>query len=144
MAEACKVLGKIVLKLLHSLKQNDNTEEIVKEANEKLEELASLADSISASLLGEKAETLADMLESEMSAMDKAIEEAANRIQVKIYFLCICSIFSLLCHYYHFYVIIITYMSLLSLIFHYYHFYIIIIIYMSLLSLLCRSCHLSH
>ncbi|CAG9862977.1 unnamed protein product [Phyllotreta striolata] len=80
-AEACKVLGKIVLKLLSSLKRGENVEELAKEAKEKLEELATLADGISASLLGENAETLADMLDNEMSAMDKAIEEAANRIQ---------------------------------------------------------------
>ncbi|XP_072396546.1 huntingtin-interacting protein 1 isoform X3 [Diabrotica undecimpunctata] len=80
-AEACKDLGKIVLKLLISLKQNEDSEPTANEAKQKLEELAALADSIGASLLGEKAETLVDMLEDEMSAMDKAIEEAANRIQ---------------------------------------------------------------
>ncbi|XP_050515258.1 huntingtin-interacting protein 1 isoform X1 [Diabrotica virgifera virgifera] len=79
--QACKDLGKIVLKLLTSLKQNEDSEPTANEAKQKLEELAALADSIGASLLGEKAETLVDMLEDEMSAMDKAIEEAANRIQ---------------------------------------------------------------
>lgn len=53
------------------------------EAKEKLEEVASLAENINQSLLGEKAENLDEMLESEMSTMDKAIEEAANRIQVR-------------------------------------------------------------
>lgn len=81
MAEACKILGQVVLKLLYCLKESQSTEIPVKEATEKLEEVASLADSINMSLLGEKAENLADLLESEMMAMDKAIEEAAIRIQ---------------------------------------------------------------
>nr|CAH7749305.1 unnamed protein product [Callosobruchus chinensis] len=81
MAEACRILGELVLKVLHGLREDTSTEQYVKEAKEKLEEVASLADSINVSLLGEKAENLADMLESEMLAMDKAIEEAANRIQ---------------------------------------------------------------
>nr|CAI5826594.1 unnamed protein product [Callosobruchus analis] len=81
MAEACRILGELVLKVLHGLREETSTEQYVKEAKDKLEEVASLADSINMSLLGEKAENLADMLESEMLAMDKAIEEAANRIQ---------------------------------------------------------------
>lgn len=84
MAEACKILGQIVLKLLRCLKESESTEVSVKEATEKLEEVAALADGINVSLLGEKAENLADLLESEMVAMDKAIEEAANRIQVSL------------------------------------------------------------
>ncbi|CAH1968140.1 unnamed protein product [Acanthoscelides obtectus] len=81
MAEACRMLGELVLKVLKGLRENTNTEKYVNGAKEKLEEVASLADSINVSLLGEKAENLADMLESEMLEMDKAIEEAANRIQ---------------------------------------------------------------
>ncbi|KAG5887496.1 hypothetical protein JTB14_023682 [Gonioctena quinquepunctata] len=81
MAEACKILGEIVLRLLQCLRESRTPEAVIKEAKDKLEEVASLADSINASLLGENAENLADMLESEMSAMDKAIEEAAKRIQ---------------------------------------------------------------
>ncbi|CAH1154242.1 unnamed protein product [Phaedon cochleariae] len=81
MADSCKILGEIVLKLLVCLKKSENCEMAASEAKYKLEEIASLGDSINASLLGEKAESLADMLESEMLAMDKAIEEAAKRIQ---------------------------------------------------------------
>lgn len=86
MAEACKDLGSIVLKLLNCLKISENygaaAADIVNEAAKKLEEISSLADNINTSLLGEKPENLADMLENEMIAMDKAIEEAAIRIQV--------------------------------------------------------------
>ncbi|KAJ8981652.1 hypothetical protein NQ317_000880 [Molorchus minor] len=81
MAEACKLLGESVLNLLRCLKENENTESAVNAAKQKLEEVTSLSDSINASLLGETAENLADMLESEMVAMDKAIDEAAKRIQ---------------------------------------------------------------
>lgn len=81
MAEACKMLGEIVLKLLQCMRENQVTQQIVKESVDKLEEIAALAETISASLLGATAENLADMLENEMIAMDKAIEEAANRIQ---------------------------------------------------------------
>lgn len=83
MAEACKVLGETVLRLLWCLKENQSTDSAIRQAKDKLEEVASLADSINESLLGEKAENLADMLENEMLAMDKAIEEAANLIQVE-------------------------------------------------------------
>lgn len=54
MAESCKVLGEIVLRILCNIRENQSTELVVKEALEKLEEVASLGDSISLSLLGEK------------------------------------------------------------------------------------------
>lgn len=81
MADSCKILGEVVLRLLQSIKENQSTEVIVKEALEKLEEIVVLGENINMSLLGEKAENLVDMLESEMASMDKAIEEAANKIQ---------------------------------------------------------------
>ncbi|XP_030761875.1 huntingtin-interacting protein 1-like isoform X2 [Sitophilus oryzae] len=81
MADSCKILGEVVLRLLQSIKENQSTEVIVKEAVEKLEEIVVLGENINMSLLGEKAENLVDMLESEMASMDKAIEEAANKIQ---------------------------------------------------------------
>ncbi|KAL1491628.1 hypothetical protein ABEB36_012197 [Hypothenemus hampei] len=81
MADICKELGQVILKILLHIKEGKQTEQIVKEALEKLEEVASLGDSINVSLLGEKSENLDEMLEDEMARMDKAIEEAANRIQ---------------------------------------------------------------
>lgn len=83
MAEACKQLGEEVLKLLQCLKmRGENREALVGNAKEKLELVSSLAQTIRGSLQGESAETLADMLDGEMVAMDKAIEEAAKRIEV--------------------------------------------------------------
>jgi hypothetical protein len=41
-----------------------------------------LADNINVSLMGVNAGNLVDMLEDELAQMDKAIEEAANRIQI--------------------------------------------------------------
>lgn len=84
MAENCKLLGEILLKLLDSYKTNEINKLVVVEAKQKLDEIESLADNISVSLLSEKSENLADLLEAEMIAMDKAIEEAANRIKVHI------------------------------------------------------------
>lgn len=83
MAEACKRLGEMVLKLLDCLKmRREGRESFVLNAREKLELVSSLAQTIRGSLQGESAETLADLLDGEMVAMDKAIEEAARRIEV--------------------------------------------------------------
>ncbi|XP_008198412.1 huntingtin-interacting protein 1 isoform X2 [Tribolium castaneum] len=81
MAEECKILGGIILKLLQCFKERSDTKSLQNEAIVKLEEVAALADNINVSMNGIKAENLADLLESEMMEMDKAIEEAANRIQ---------------------------------------------------------------
>lgn len=82
MAEQCKVLGEIIVQLLEAFQTKKETKQIQNSAKMKLEEVASLADDINNSLLGENAENLVDMLEDELLQMDKAIEEAANRIQV--------------------------------------------------------------
>lgn len=89
MAEACKQLGETVLVLLQQLKQGvDHPNRAVEDSLEKLKLVASLGDTISGSLRGETAENLADMLDGELVAMDKAIEEAAKRIQVCWILLC--------------------------------------------------------
>ncbi|XP_066249187.1 huntingtin-interacting protein 1 isoform X2 [Euwallacea similis] len=81
MAETCKVLGELVLTILCNIKENQSTELVVKEALKKLEEVATLGDDISLSLLGNKSANLEDLFEDEMAQMDKAIEEAAKKIQ---------------------------------------------------------------
>lgn len=81
MADTCKQLGELIVNVIKKMKVAQSTQEEVNLAIKKLEEVSALAENINVSLLGEKAENLADMLESEMSAMDKAIEEAAKAIQ---------------------------------------------------------------
>ncbi|XP_066157361.1 huntingtin-interacting protein 1 isoform X2 [Euwallacea fornicatus] len=81
MAETCKVLGELVLTILCNIKENQSTELLVKEALNKLDEVATLGDDISLSLLGNKSANLEDLFDDEMAQMDKAIEEAAKKIQ---------------------------------------------------------------
>lgn len=82
MADSCKQLGETVLSLLQSLSNNSRDLEIVNKVSNQLQSVVSLADTINSTLQGATPENLADLLDSEMSAMDKAIEEAANNIQV--------------------------------------------------------------
>lgn len=82
MAEACKQLGETVLCVLRCLKVNEPAQAVVEEASDKLKAVASLAETISGSLHGETADNLAYMIDDELTAMDKAIEEAARSIQV--------------------------------------------------------------
>lgn len=82
MAENCKLLGEIILRLLSNLETNEINKSIISDAKLKLEEIELLANNINVSLLSENSENLADLLETELMAMDKAIEEAANRIRV--------------------------------------------------------------
>jgi huntingtin interacting protein 1 len=82
MADECKLLGEIILKILRCFKDRQDTSALQGQAVAKLEEVAALADNINVSLMGVNAGNLVDMLEDELAQMDKAIEEAANRIQV--------------------------------------------------------------
>jgi huntingtin interacting protein 1 len=81
MADECKLLGEIILKILRCFKDRQDTSALQGQAVAKLEEVAALADNINVSLMGVNAGNLVDMLEDELAQMDKAIEEAANRIQ---------------------------------------------------------------
>lgn len=54
MAETCKVLGEFILRILQHIKESQSTELVVKDALDKLEEVAALGDDISLSLLGNK------------------------------------------------------------------------------------------
>lgn len=81
MAEACKKLGEHVLVTLRNLSEDKLNEDVVNQTQNQLQIVSSLADTINTSLQGATPENLADLLESEMTAMDKAIEEAANNIQ---------------------------------------------------------------
>lgn len=81
MTDACKELGDCVLTVLGNLRTNLPVDGSVNEAAEKVRAVASLAETISGSLQGENADKLAYMIDDELSDMDKAIEEAARRIQ---------------------------------------------------------------
>lgn len=81
MSELCKSLGEIVHNILDLMQEQKDTSIKVDEALSKLESINALADTISSSLTGENKENLADMIETEMIEMDKAIENAANKIQ---------------------------------------------------------------
>ncbi|XP_063921833.1 huntingtin-interacting protein 1 isoform X2 [Zophobas morio] len=80
-AQECKNLGEIVLQLLQNFKEKTDTKPLQTKTIQKLQEVATLADDINISLMGQNAGNLADMLESEMSEMDKVIEETAKRMQ---------------------------------------------------------------
>nr|XP_022901178.1 huntingtin-interacting protein 1 isoform X1 [Onthophagus taurus] len=81
MADECKKLGDFILKVLDCLQQNTPIVTDLNNAQVQLKEVSLLAETISGSLSGLNSDNLSDMLEDEMVVMDKAIEEAANKIQ---------------------------------------------------------------
>ena len=82
MADECKRLGQNILDVLEAIEKNEAVDEDVTNTLQQLNNITSLAEVISGSLLGTTSEILSDMIEGEMMAMDKAIEEAARQIQV--------------------------------------------------------------
>lgn len=82
MAEKCKQLGSSVLAVLHGLRENRNVTEEVAIANRELQAMSELAATLRGTLQEDSAEQLADLVENELLAMDKNIEEAAQMIQV--------------------------------------------------------------
>lgn len=81
MAVACRELGESVLTVLASLKSDTSAQSPIETASNKLKAITQLSEEITGSLRGETADKLADMIDAELSAMDKAIEEAAKCIQ---------------------------------------------------------------
>lgn len=81
MAEECKKFGQLILDILECLLEERAVTEKIVETKEQLRSITTLAETISGSLKASP-EDLANMIEREMTAMDTAIEEAANRIQV--------------------------------------------------------------
>lgn len=83
-----KDIGYETIKQLKSIKEyhdKDNTTDVLN-VQEKVEELFKLCKSIQNS---NTAETLSDLVENELATMDKAIEEAAIRIEVICFFMLI-------------------------------------------------------
>lgn len=83
MAEKCKALGGCVLAVLNSVRdesQSHNVKKLVNSVLNSMDELGSLVERLTGHLKGDSVEIIGDMVETELSNMDKAIEEAANRI----------------------------------------------------------------
>lgn len=81
MAEKCKQLGSSVLVVLEGLRENRNVTEDVTRASKELIAMSELAETLRGTLKENSAELLADLVENELLAMDKNIEEAAKQIQ---------------------------------------------------------------
>lgn len=71
-----------VLAVLHGLRENRNVTEEVAIASRELQAMSELAATLRGTLQEDSAEQLADLVENELLAMDKNIEEAAQMIQV--------------------------------------------------------------
>lgn len=78
MSEACKTTGRELVSILTSL-QVDTPSDLTS-FRDLVVEIASLADGIKS---GDNVEVIGDLVESELASMDKAIEEAATRIEVR-------------------------------------------------------------
>lgn len=89
MAEKCKELGVSVMALLRSVRDEARghvVREISNSTLSRIDELASLVERLTGQIKGDSVEIVGDMVETELANMDKAIEEAANRIAVSILF----------------------------------------------------------
>lgn len=82
MADECKRLGASVANLLQVLRSGTNIELAVSDALTHLDALNNLVDQLSGQLKGDSADIIADLVDDELTQMDKAIEEAAKRIEV--------------------------------------------------------------
>jgi len=74
--DKCKQVGKESVKLLTAWQTGIKIDECCKGLNSTLNDIESMASSTQAN------ESLGDLVEDELGIMDKAIEEAAKRIQV--------------------------------------------------------------
>ncbi|KAG8324420.1 hypothetical protein J6590_092544 [Homalodisca vitripennis] len=80
MAGVCRELAQACLEALSSVRQVGSCQ--VGELRGRVAELSELAVSLDTELQGGTTELIADSLEAELQSMDKAIEEAARRIEV--------------------------------------------------------------
>lgn len=86
-AEVCKLVGTSALNLLASIKNRNKADDVdgnVTAVKVKVAEVAELIEKLTDALKGDSAELIGDLVESELATMDKAIEEAARRIEVSI------------------------------------------------------------
>lgn len=87
-AEVCKSIGAESLLLLGNMKEKDKETEVsgnIASVKLKIEEVIELVNRLTSALKGDSLEQLVDLVESELSSMDKAIEEAAARIEVSLF-----------------------------------------------------------
>lgn len=83
----CKLVGTSTLNLLASIKNRNKVDDVASNVitvKARVAEVADLIEKLTNSLKGNSAEMIGDLVESELACMDKAIEEAANRIEVSI------------------------------------------------------------
>lgn len=80
MAGVCKDAAQACLDALCSIRQTGSCQ--VAELRSRVCELAELARSLDSELQGGTTEQIAESLEAELQSMDKAIEEAAKKIEV--------------------------------------------------------------
>jgi hypothetical protein len=86
-AEVCKLVGTSALNLLASIKNRNKADDVasnVTTVKARVTEVADLIEKLTNALKGDSAEMIGDLVESELASMDKAIEEAASRIEVSI------------------------------------------------------------
>jgi len=86
MAGESKNVGEAVLALMASIRQMKATPEVevqVVDAKGKMAALMASIERLTCLLKGETTEMIGEMLETELASMDKAIEEAAQRIVVR-------------------------------------------------------------
>lgn len=84
MASVCRELAQACVVALGSLRESGSCS--VSELQARMSELTELTHLLDSELQGGTTELVADSLEQELQAMDKAIEEAALRIEVCVVF----------------------------------------------------------
>lgn len=93
MADKCRQLGTSIISILQALQNDMDISDNVERAVSEVKAMRELAETLQGTLRENSSELLADLVENELSSMDKAIEEAANMIQVSKYILIVLLIF---------------------------------------------------
>lgn len=86
-AEVCKLVGSSAFILLASIKSKNEPDDVannVVTVKSRVAEVAELIEKLTNAVKGDSAEVIGDLVESELASIDKAIEEAANRIEVSV------------------------------------------------------------
>lgn len=88
MSDRCKGVGQSCLQVFaDSLSPNPTVSTSISLMRQTLKELLDMSEQLQAMLQAGSSESVGEMVESELAAMDKAIEEAARRIEVSSYFI---------------------------------------------------------